>query len=170
MSGNKILTAVKGMLAVLFGITALFYPGLTLIVLARLFGLFAVIGGIFVFIAAFRRADAKKHRIYWLLEGIFDFIAGILILGYPGISVTVFLVIVGIWALVSGILLLTYYFRLKKYGNARAGILSRSILSLLFGIVIVLNPFGSAAAMTSIMGLFILVYGIFAIVSGFRQR
>ena len=48
------LLALRGLLAVIFGVLAVIWPGITLLVLAVFFGAYALIDGIFAVVGAFR--------------------------------------------------------------------------------------------------------------------
>src|SRR5262249_54367159 len=61
MTQNWWAIALRGMVAVLFGIATFMWPGITLWVLAPLFGMYALINGIFAVIEAFRH-DVSRVR------------------------------------------------------------------------------------------------------------
>jgi hypothetical protein len=67
--------ALRGVLAVLFGLLAFFIPGITLLSLVLLFGAYVFLDGIFDLVAA---ARSPSHHWALVLEGIIGIIAGIL--------------------------------------------------------------------------------------------
>src|SRR5512135_3344344 len=78
--------ALRGLAALVFGIVALIWPAITLLVLVTLFGVYALWDGIFAIVGAIRAAE--HHRQWWLLlvEGIVGIIAGLIALFLPGVT------------------------------------------------------------------------------------
>ena len=69
--------ALRGLVAVLFGIAAFMWPGITLWVLAPLFGAYALINGIFAVIEAFRRDVSRERWRPLLFEGVVGIVVGL---------------------------------------------------------------------------------------------
>ena len=61
--------ALRGLVAVLFGLAALFWPGLVLEVLILFFGAYALVDGIFALVAAFGSSGRGMRRPLLLIEG-----------------------------------------------------------------------------------------------------
>ncbi len=70
----------RGLLAIAFGIIAVAWPGITLMVLLTLFGVYALLDGIFGIVAAF---TSKPWWLYLVL-GLAGIAAGIVTFAYPG--------------------------------------------------------------------------------------
>src|SRR5215469_10379728 len=66
--------AFRGLMAVLFGLLTFFLPGITLVTLVLLFGVYAPADGIFNVIAFFR---VLLHHWALLIEGLIGIVAGI---------------------------------------------------------------------------------------------
>src|SRR5262245_28232214 len=79
--------ALRGVVAVLFGIAAFLWPGITLSVLVTLFGIYALFDGILSLIAAFRH-DAERQQPWWayLIEGLLGIAIGVLAFIWPGLT------------------------------------------------------------------------------------
>ena len=69
--------ALRGLVALLFGLVVLFWPGLVLTVLALLFGIYAVVDGAITFVPALRSPDRGARRSLPLAEGAVGVIAGL---------------------------------------------------------------------------------------------
>src|SRR5215212_4464036 len=103
VSGNWGALAVRGVAAVLFGLAALIWPGLTLAVLIVLYGAYALVDGIFAVVAGVRAGGGTRR---WLLlaEGILGVLAGLVALLFPSITALVLLYVIAFWAIFGGIL------------------------------------------------------------------
>lgn len=93
---------IRGIVAILFGIGALIWPGITLIVLVSLFGAFALVDGIFSVIAAIGERG-HDHWGWLLVGGLIGIIIGIITFFWPHITVLILLNIIAIWAILTGI-------------------------------------------------------------------
>src|SRR2546421_10838768 len=104
MIGNfRTMFLFRGIVAVLFGILALVWPKITLVVLVLLFGIFAVISGITAVAAALRTRGEQGWGLL-LFEGIVGILAGVVALVWPGITALVFLYLPAAWAIIICIL------------------------------------------------------------------
>src|SRR6266480_2657792 len=83
--------ALRGALAVLFGVLAFLWPGIALAVLVLLFGAYALVDGIFAVIAAVQTRGERSHWWALLLEGVAGIVAGLLTFLWPGITAFVLL-------------------------------------------------------------------------------
>ena len=90
----------RAVFAVAFGVVALIWPTITLVILAWAFGIYAVIDG-----ATGRRRVRRRDRPRWWigqLLGLLELAAGVLALIWPGISAVALAAVVGAWALFTG--------------------------------------------------------------------
>src|SRR5215210_5400616 len=103
--GQPILVGAgaAGLVAILFGLAALFWPGLILTVLILLFGAYALVDGILAIIAAFRSSERGVRRRLLLMEGVLGILFGIVALLWPGLTALALLYIVAFWAILTGI-------------------------------------------------------------------
>ena len=91
---------LRGVLAILFGIVAWSYPGLTLIILMLFIGAFWVIEGL---LGLFSVMGGKGNKWWGLLYAFISIVAGVYVMTRPGISAIVLSLVIGIWAIVKGI-------------------------------------------------------------------
>ena len=162
-----LLTSIKGILAIIFGLITLFNNELSQAAFAVLFGFFVLVTGVILTYTAFR----NKHHYYWrhwLFEGVFDLVIGLLILIFPKTTVAIMTAIIGIWAIIMGSILFISYYRSWKEGIKPRIILVVSLLMLILGILILWNPFTSAAVIISVIGIFAIIYGIITIINTSR--
>lgn len=161
---------LRGLLAVSFGILTFIYPGLTLIVLAMLFGAYALIDGIFAIIAA---VSAPKGQARWwvtLIEGIVGIVVGVLTFIWPGITALGLLYLIAAWAIVTGAFEIAAAIRLRKQITGEWLLILSGIASVLFGVLLAAKPGPGALAVAWLIGAYAIVFGVLFIVLSFRLR
>lgn len=154
---------VGGVVNILFGLMAIFWPGLTLLVFVWLFGFYALVYGIVEAVAMFRAMSARTTWWTHLLVALFSVGAGVVILLYPGITTFSLLVAIAIWAIVVGVVEVVAGF---AQANFLVGILG--VISILFGFVLLANPALGALALVWVIGAFAIVRGILELLRAFR--
>src|SRR5438105_2283748 len=114
LSRNWEVLAVRGLLAILFGIIVFLQPGISLEVLVLFLGAYLLIDGISAVITALRHSNATERWWVLLLEGVMGIIAGVLTLIWPQITAFVVLYVVAAWAITTGIFEIIAAIRLRK--------------------------------------------------------
>lgn len=161
------LVALRGLCAVLFGVMALFWPGITLATLVLLFGAFALVSGVFSLITAIRRPER-----WWsmALEGAAGIGAGLLALFLPRITALSVVYLMAAWAVVIGALEIVAAVRLRKRIDGEFLLALSGIASVAVGIFMALWPGAGALALVWMIGAYAMVFGVLNIVLGFRLR
>ena len=132
------MVGLRGIAAIVLGILAFALPGMTLAVLVLLFGAYALVDGVLAVIAAFR-ADAQ-HRLAMAVEGVVSILAGVVAFVWPGIAALVLLYIIAFWAIVTGVLEIVAAVRLRAVIPNELALSIGGVLSVLFGVVLVVAP------------------------------
>ena len=159
--------ALRGLVALMFGLLTFVLPGITLVTLILLFGAYALADGIFNIIAFFRVAS---HHWALLVEGLIGIIAGILTFVWPAITALALLYVIAFWAIFTGIFEIVAGIRLRKVITNEWLLLLMGILSLLFGLFVLIAPGVGALAIVLWIGAYALVFGIFLLALAFRLR
>jgi uncharacterized membrane protein HdeD (DUF308 family) len=167
LAANWWALALRGLVAVLFGLLTFFLPGITLVTLVLLFGAYALVDGIFNVFAFFRVAS---HQWALLIEGVIGIIAGALTFAWPAITAIVLLYVIAFWAILTGILEIIAGIRLRKVIANEWLLLVIGALSLLFGVLILFAPGTGALAIVLWIGAYALVFGVFLLALAFRLR
>ena len=166
---KKNLTKLNGFLLVIFGLVALFFPGITIKALGIYFAITALIGGIVMTVGAVR---VKKHNPNWytmLAEGVIGILISFILFAAPQLLATVFVIIIGIWAIVLGLIFLFTYFKRTLPAFSNSFLLIVSILSLIVGAFVILDPFESTRLVTILIGIYTILYGTFSIINSSKS-
>jgi uncharacterized membrane protein HdeD (DUF308 family) len=162
--------AIRGALAVAFGMIAFLMPEITLTVLVLLFGAYATADGIFAIIAAIRASGRVKRWWALLLEGVLGVVAGVLTFVLPGITALVLLYLIAFWAILTGIVEIGVAIRLRKEIAGEWLMAMGGIASVLFGSLLVLFPGAGAVAVVWWVGAYAVLFGAVLLALGFRLR
>lgn len=149
----------KGIVAIVFGVIAILWPGITLLTLVILFGAFFLIDGIFTIVISTKHHKIQKHWRWSLAAGIAGLALGIIVLSMPIVTEIVLIYVVAAWAIIMGVLGIINAVRMRKQVNM-GWPLTSGIIGIAFGTVILITPFLAALVGTEVIGLFAIFWGI----------
>jgi uncharacterized membrane protein HdeD (DUF308 family) len=161
---------IRGIAAILFGITAFVWPELTLTVLILMFGAYSLVDGIFTVIAGISARRVMEHWWTMLISGISGIIFGILTFIWPGMTALILLYFIAAWAIVTGIFQIAAAIRLRKVIEGEWALGLGGAAGILLGILLIAMPGAGALASIWTIGAFAILFGILMIVVAFRLR
>jgi uncharacterized membrane protein HdeD (DUF308 family) len=161
---------VRGFLALAFGIVAWVWPGMTLLVLAVLFGAYAFADGVFALVSAVRQA--RRHERWWpvAVEGILGMAAGVVVFFVPMAAAITLLVVVAAWALSTGVLEIVAAIRLRKQIKGEWLLALSGVFSVVFGVLLIMRPTAGMVALVWLMGAYAVAYGAIMVALSIRLR
>jgi uncharacterized membrane protein HdeD (DUF308 family) len=162
--------ALRGLVALLFGLVVLFWPGLVFAVLALLFGLYAVVDGAITFVPALRSPDQGARRWLPLTEGAVGVIAGLIALLLSGMTANGLVYVIVVWAVVTGTLKILTTILLRAEVENGWLLAGSGALSVLFGILLAVLAGSDVTSLAPLIGAFAVVVGLALIVFAFRLR
>jgi uncharacterized membrane protein HdeD (DUF308 family) len=162
--------ALRGVLAIVIGLIAFRWPGVFVAWLVLLFGVYAIVDGVFAIIAGIRAAE--RHERWWpfALEGLLDIVAGIIAFLLPVAAAFALLYLVSAWSIVSGVFRITAAIRLRKQIEGEWLLILNGILSVAFGIVIFTFPVVGLVTVAWIIGIYAIIFGVILLALGLRLR
>ena len=170
VAANWRVLALRGLVALLFGLLILFWPGLVLAVLSLLFGVYVLVDGGVVLVPALRTSDRGARRWLPLAEGAVGVISGLVALLWPELSTNGLLYIIAGWAFVTGILKITTAIALDSEVENAWLLTGSGALSVLFGVILAALAGSGVPTLAPFIGVFAIVVGLALIVFAFRTR
>jgi uncharacterized membrane protein HdeD (DUF308 family) len=163
------IVALRGVAAVLFGLLAWFWPGLTLLFLIGLFAAFAILSGV-GYVAGALQNRAKQGWWLILLLGLVNIGAGVFAFFYPGVTAFALVIIIAVNAIFSGVLDISTAIRLRKEIEGEWMLALSGLVSIVFGGMLIVMPGAGALALVWVIAAFSIAAGILLIFLGFRLK
>ena len=162
--------ALRGAIALLFGVLALVWPGLTLLWLVALFAAYALLGGVASVLGAVRHRHSDEK--WWLifLLGLVSMAAAVSAIVYPGLTALVLVLMMGANALLTGVLDLAVAIRLRQAIRGKWLLILSGIASIVFGVWVFLFPGAGALALVWLISVHAIVTGVLLLALAFRVR
>jgi uncharacterized membrane protein HdeD (DUF308 family) len=156
---------VRGILAVVVGIIALAWPGVTVLALVIVFAVYAFIASGLQAARGFSSRSAGPV-IGHLLLGLVDLAAGMVALVWPGPTALVLVLIVGVWAVTAGLVEFGAAFASGEPAGTRAMLIVGGLATIAFGVVLCARPGLGAVTLALLFGLFNLIAGTWMLAQG----
>lgn len=164
------LLLLRGIAAIVFGVLAFIWPGLTLVTLVLLYGAFALIDGVLSLVAAFT-GSPKPVPTWWLIVvGLLGIAAGIVTFLWPGITAILLVMFIGAWALVHGIFEIIGAIQLRKEIDNEWMLILGGMLSVAFGAIVLIAPGVGAVGLVWAIAAYSVVFGILFVFLSLRLR
>lgn len=162
--------ALRGVLAVIFGMLAVAWPIITVLTLSIVWGVFALADGLFAFGTGWRLH--KKGVRWWpyMAFGVIGVLAGLIAIVWPGISAMVLVLIIGFWAALGGASQIVAAIRLRKEIDDEWFMILSGLLGVIFGLLLLFRPLEGAVAIAWIVGFYAMFMGILLIMLSFKVR
>lgn len=171
LAKNWWLVLLRGIAAIVFGVLAFIWPGITLLTLVILYGIYALFDGVVAIAAAIRGEGGGMNAgpRWWLaVVGVLGILAGLFTFFWPAITALVLLIFIGVWSLLNGIFTIVGAIRLRKEIDNEWWLVLNGALSVLFGLAVMVMPSAGALAIVWLIGTYAILFG--ALLVGFALR
>ncbi len=169
LAKNWWLLLLRGIAAILFGVLAFGWPGLTLLTLILFYGAYALVDGVIAIIAAIR-GGAPAARWWLAIVGILGVAVGAFTFMLPGMTALILLFTIGGWAAATGVLQVIGAIRLRKEIDNEWLLILSGVISVLFGVGVVVQPGAGALALVWVIGAYAIIAGVLHIGLAFRLK
>lgn len=165
------LGVALGVVSILFGVLALFWPGLTVSLLILLFGVFVLVWGVVGLIISISSISTDK---FWWLELVFSLLAvglAVYLLRNPVAAAEIFVFFIGLTFLVRGVIdVLEGLFDAQRNGGNRVVAIVLGAVGIIAGIITLTYPVSAGLAVVWIIGLYAVLYGSLLVAFSFRAQ
>lgn len=168
LTRNWWVYVLHGVAAVLFGIAAFVWPGLTLVVLVALYGAYAIVEGAISIVGAFRSGEGFRWSL--LLWGLLGIAAGIVAFVWPGITALALVYVIAVWAIVKGIVQIAVAIRMRREIKGEWLLWLVGLLSIAVGVLLAGFPGAGALSLVWLIGAYAIVAGVAMAALGLRLR
>jgi uncharacterized membrane protein HdeD (DUF308 family) len=162
------LMALRGLAGIVFGLFAIFMPGVAIATMLFIFAAYMLVDGIFALAAAITAARRGRRWGLLILEGVLNILVGLIALIWPAVTVTFLVLLVAIWALITGATMIGAAFQHRQRGQG--WLIFSGIISMLFGLVLAIAPMIGAVVLTWWLGLYALIFGVVVLIFAFRLK
>jgi uncharacterized membrane protein HdeD (DUF308 family) len=167
-SGDWWTIALRGLVALLYGVLVFVWPAISLLALVYLFGAYALIDGVFAITASVHAARGQRKWWPLALAGIAGVAAGVLTFAWPGITALTLLYFIAFWAIAIGIACIAQAIQLRKEIEGEWLLGSGGVLAIFFGLIFIIFPGAGAFTVIWLIGAFATAFGIVMLTLAFR--
>ncbi len=161
---------IRGIAAIVFGIIAFVYPGLTIATLVLFFGAWILIDGIFRIVGAIGHRASDPDWGWQLVIGLLGIVVGLLTFHAPQITALALIIYIAAWALMIGASEIALAVKMRREIKGEWFLILMGLASIVFAVLLLWNPIAGAAAVIWLIAWYAVVLGILAIFFGFRLR
>jgi uncharacterized membrane protein HdeD (DUF308 family) len=161
---------LRGIAAIVFGVMAFVYPGLTLAVLVIFFGAWVLVDGIFRAIGAIAGRASDPDWGFHLIIGIIGVVIGVITFRAPEIAALALVIYIAAWALMIGASEIVLAIKLRREIKGEWFLILMGLASIIFAVLLMWNPGRGALALIWLIGWYAIVFGVLAIFFGFKLR
>ena len=169
LAKNWLLLLLRGIAAIIFGVLAFAWPGLRLLTLILFYGAFALVDGVLAIIAAIT-GGAPAPRWWLAIVGLLGIAAGLLTFLMPGLSALVLLFFIAGWAIATGVLQIIGAIQLRKEIDNEWLLILGGVISVLFGVGMMLAPGAGALALVWVIGTYAVIIGVVFVALALRLK
>lgn len=170
LADNWWLFLIRGIAAIVFGVLAFAWPGITVVTLILFYGAFVLVDGVSSLIAAVTGRGATAPRWWLTIIGLLGIAAGLLTFLWPGITALVLLFFIAGWSIAMGIFEIVGAIQLRKEIENEWLLILSGVVSIIFGIALLMAPGAGALALVWVIASYAIIFGVLTIAFAFRLR
>jgi len=156
---------LRGIAAIVFGILAFAWPGLTIALLVLIWGAYALIDGVFSLIAGIR---AKYGTL--ILLGVLGIAAGLVTFFWPGVTAITLVWIIAFWAIFAGVMQIAAAIRLRKEIQGEWVMILCGVCTVALGALLMLYPGAGAVSIAWLIASFAVAWGVLLVIVALKLK
>lgn len=164
------LIMVQSVLAIFFGIAAIFWPGLTLVTLDYLFSAFVLIWGIIEIVHGLMSISRRDTWWLTLLFGLAGLVIGVYLVRHPDVRFATFILLIAVALIVRGVFDVLGTFLDNRSTTSRILMLIAGVAGIAAGIITLLQPAAGGVAFVWVLGLYALIFGVITFTVALEAR
>ena len=169
LTRNWWIVALRGLLAIVFGIIAFAWPEITMLSLVLVFAGYSIVDGTLGILLAIRGARRGERWGLLMLTGLLSITAGVMAAVWPGLTVIAFVLIMAFWAVFTGAVVTAVAFDMRV-DHGRWWLVLAGLTSIVYGVLLVVAPLLGAVVLTWWVGAHALVLGVTLLILAFKLR
>jgi uncharacterized membrane protein HdeD (DUF308 family) len=159
-----------GVISILAGLAAIFWPGPTLVVIAIVFAVQLIVAAVYQFISAFAiPGEAGWLRALQAILAVISFVVGIYLLGHVALSLLVLAIVLGAYWIVYGVIELFVAIGHRELPG-RVWLIVSGVLSVVAGAIVIVAPGISLFVLTLVLGVWLVVFGVVLVIRAMHVR
>jgi uncharacterized membrane protein HdeD (DUF308 family) len=161
---------LRGVAAIVFGVVAFIWPGLTLVTLVLFFGAYALVDGLFsIYTGLTHMGDSRR---WWVLalEGLAGVAVGILAFAWPTAAMVALIYVIAAWAVLTGVLEIAAAIRLRREISNEWLLALSGVASIILGVLLMIQPAIAGLAIVWTLAGYAFFFGVLLILLGFRLK
>lgn len=159
LTGQWWVLTIQGIAAILFGIAAVFWPGLTLVSFIYLFGLYLLVAGVVSVLGALFSINKRGTWVLGLLLGLVLLGIGVYLLRHPATSFALLVVLTGSALVVWGVVEVVLALSRSESATSKTLAVMAGVVAVVAGVLMFFQPAASGVAFVWVVGLFALING-----------
>jgi len=144
---NWWVSVIRGVAAIVFGVMAFAYPGLTVATLVLFFGVWVLIDGVFRVVGAIGHHASDPEWGFHVIIGIVGIVVGFLTFHAPKITALALIIYIAAWALTTGATEIALAIKLRQEIKGEWFLILMGLASIFFAVMLLWNPLPGALAL-----------------------
>jgi len=161
---------LRGAAAIIFGVLTWMQPAASAAALVLVFGAYVFVDGLLGIYTAIKSRHQSRHWWVVLLWGLTGVVVGVLTVVNPAITALVLTIYIGVWALMTGVLQIVAALRLRKEIEGEWLLVLGGLLSVLFGIFVLMQPGAGMMAMLWVLATYAVIFGVLMVILAFKIK
>ena len=149
----------RGVAGILFGIAAVFWPALTLVVLVYIFSIYILVSGLINIVQSIMDLAKKRSWFLTMLLGIAELGIGVYLVRHPGVSFATLILLIGLVLIARGVFEVVLALLDDFSATEKTLMIIGGVLAVIVGIAILMQPAAGGVAFVWILGLYVLLTG-----------